>query len=71
MEIILALAIGFGGGWFMHKPSQLDCRNDALITVSCPELTPITDSTFGGHIIKLQAVGSTYMECRSACIKAD
>lgn len=68
MEIILALLIGLGGGWLLHDQSPLDCKDDALIVASCPTLTPLEDSTFGGHILKLQEVGGLYNECRKACV---
>lgn len=68
MEIILALALAFGGGWYLHKPSQLDCKDDALIVASCPTLTPLTDPSFGAHVLKLQEVGGLYNECRKACV---
>ena len=67
MEIVLALVIGFGGGWWVHTPSKLDCRNEALVVTSCPPLTAQTDPTFGGTILKLQEVGGQYRECRAAC----
>ena len=69
MEILLALVIGFGGGWYVHNPSPIDCTNDALIVASCPPLTPLDDLTFGGHILKLQDMAGTYNECRKACVK--
>lgn len=69
MEILLALAIGFGGGWFFHAPSQIDCVDNGLVVASCPELTEQTDPTFGGTILKLQEVGGQYRACRAACLK--
>jgi hypothetical protein len=70
MEIILllSLALGFGGGWFLKSPTQLDCVDKSLSTVSCPEPTPLTDATFGGHILKVQELGGQYRECRRACL---
>lgn len=68
MEIMLALCIGFAGGWFYKEPSQVDCRNDALIITSCPALTKLDDATFGGHVLKLQEVAGQYNECRKACV---
>ena len=68
MEIILALALGFGGGWYFKAPSALDCKDSALVTVSCPEPTPLTDPTFGGFVLKTQELGGQYRECRAACL---
>lgn len=68
MELLLALALGFAGGWYVHSPSPMDCKDSALITASCPELTPQTDPTFGATILKLQEVGGQYRECRTACL---
>jgi len=69
MEIILALVLGFGGGWYIHQPSAIDCKDDALIVASCPTLTRLDDPSFGGHILKLQEVAGQYNECRKACVK--
>lgn len=69
MELLLALVVGFGGGWFYHKPAPIDCKDEALIVSSCPTLTALEDNTFGGHILKLQEVASQYRECRTACVK--
>lgn len=68
MEILLALLIGFGGGWWVHTPSKFDCRDDALVVASCPPTAPQTDPSFGGTILKLQEVGGQYRECRAACV---
>lgn len=69
MEILLAIALGFGGGWYLHKPAPIDCKDEALITASCPPLTRLDDATFGGHVIKLQEIASQYRACRTACVK--
>lgn len=69
MEILLAIALGFGGGWYAHKPDPIDCKDDALIIASCPPLTRLEDATFGGHVIKLQEIASQYRACRTACVK--
>lgn len=68
MEIILAFVLGFGGGWYFKQPTQLDCKDSALIIISCPEPTPLTDPTFGGFVLKTQEIGSQYRECRTACL---
>jgi len=69
MEILLALALGFGGGLYLNTPSAMDCKNDALVIASCPEPTPQTEPSFGATILKLQEVGGQYRECRAACVK--
>jgi hypothetical protein len=68
MEILLAILLGFGGGWYVHQPDKFDCKEDALIVASCPQLTTLDDATFGGHILKLQEVAGQYRECRQACL---
>ena len=69
MEILLYIALGFGGGWYFHTPDAIDCKDDALIIASCPALTPLEDSTFGSHVLKLQEVAGQYRACRTACVK--
>lgn len=69
MEIILALLLGAGGGWYLHTPDKFDCKDDALIVASCPDPTPQTDPSFGATILKLQDVGGQYRICREACVK--
>ena len=68
MEIILAIVLGFGGGWYFKEPTQLDCKNQPLVTTSCPEQTPLIDPTFGGYVLKVQEIGGQYRECRAACL---
>ena len=68
MEIILAFVIGFGGGWYFKEPTPLDCQDTPLTTVSCPELTPITDPTFGGYVLKVQEIAGQYRECRQSVL---
>lgn len=68
MEILLALLLGAAGGWYGHTPDKFDCKDDALIIASCPEITPQTDPSFGATILKLQDVGGQYRECRTACL---
>jgi len=69
MEILLALALGGYLGWTWNEPDKFDCKDEAIIISSCPDLTPQTDPTFGGTIIKLQEVGGQYKECQKACIQ--
>lgn len=68
MEIILALVIGFGGGWYIAPTQRVECADRALITVACPQLQPLTDATFGGHILQIQQDSGRYLECRRACL---
>jgi hypothetical protein len=69
MEILLAIVIGFGGGWFFSPVERVECKDDALIISSCPAPSPLTDPSFGGHILKLQEVAGQYRECRKSVIK--
>ena len=70
MEILLAIALGFGGGWWLTPTKVItDCTDPALIVSSCPPLTMLEDPSFGSHIIKLQEVAGQYKECRKACLK--
>lgn len=35
---------------------------------SCPELTPLTDKTFGATTLKLVDVANQYYDCRAAAL---
>ena len=70
MEILLALLIGFGGGWFIAPTRSVDCRDEALVIAACPPPTELVDRTFGGHLLKVQEQGGQYRECRAACLPA-
>lgn len=41
---------------------------DPLVVALCPELTPLTDDTFGGTTMKLLEVAGIYHECRTAAL---
>lgn len=69
MELLIALTIGGYLGWTFNEPDKFDCKDDAMIVLSCPELTVQDDPSFGGTILKLQDVAGQYRECRQACLK--
>jgi len=68
MEILLALLIGFGGGWYVAPTKTVDCRDNALVIASCPPPTEMTDPSFGAYVLKVQEQGGQYRECRAACL---
>jgi len=68
MEILLAILIGFGGGWYIAPAQKIECTDKALVIASCPPLIPLTDPSFGGHILQLQKDSGQYKECRKACL---
>lgn len=39
-----------------------------LVIVSCPELSPLTDSAMGALLSKLVEVANQYRECRAAAL---
>jgi hypothetical protein len=41
---------------------------DPLVTAACPELTPLTDPSFGATTQKLVEVGGQYNICRTAAL---
>ena len=69
MEILLALALGGYLGWTWNEPDKFDCKSEPLVIASCPNLTPQTDPSFGGTILKLQDVAGQYKECQKACLR--
>ncbi len=49
---------------------QTNLVADRLIVSSCPELTVLTDDTFGATTLKLIEVAGRYRECRCASLPA-
>ena len=45
-----------------------DVGPSPLVIASCPELTPLTDNTFGATTNKLVEVAGQYYECREAAL---
>jgi hypothetical protein len=43
-------------------------RADPLVVASCPQLTPLSDSSFGATTEKLVQVAGQYRECRCAAL---
>lgn len=48
------------------KPSQPDHSRQQIIALACPDLTPLTDGSFGATTRKLIEVAETYYRCRAA-----
>lgn len=42
-----------------------------LVKASCPELTPLTDESFGATTSKLVEVALQYRECRTAALAGE
>ena len=42
-----------------------------LLKASCPDLTPMTDDSFGATTLKLIEVSGIYYRCRSAALGTD
>lgn len=50
-------------------PSPEAGRNQALVELACPPLTPLgADASFGGTTRKLLEVAQQYHECRAAAL---
>lgn len=41
---------------------------DATVVIACPELSPLSDNSFGATTAKLSEVGGIYRECRKAAL---
>ena len=50
------------------NPSQRQKDDATLVMVACPELTALTDRSFGATVRKLDAVANQYWECRAAAL---
>lgn len=61
---IIALCLLLAGCCFKRPPA------DPLVIASCPELTPLTDPSFGATTLKLISLAGTYNECRCAALPA-
>lgn len=42
-----------------------------MLPVSCPQLAPLTDPSFGATTMKLIEVANQYRECREAALGLD
>ena len=68
IEIILALALTFGAGFYVgHENPTVSCLNAPLIETNCIELQPPTDPSFGATTSKLIEVVGQYRKCKAAC----
>ena len=65
--IVTALILLTGCGC-LTKPSP--GALNPLVVAACPELTPITDPSFGATVAKLGQVAGQYRECRAAALAA-
>ena len=68
IEIIAALALSFGAGYFVgHENPTVSCLDATLIETNCVELDPPTDPSFGATTSKLIEVVGQYRKCKAAC----
>lgn len=51
-------------------PSLASESRKVLLVVACPELTPLSDPSFGATTLKLMQVAGQYRECRAAALQA-
>jgi hypothetical protein len=50
------------------KPLIRPSPHRDLIQVACPQLTPLTDDSFGATTLKLVEVAGLYYRCRAAAL---
>jgi hypothetical protein len=55
-----------GCNWSI-RPSP-GAQPNPLIVANCPELTPLTDDSFGATTLKLIEVSGIYYRCREAAL---
>ena len=53
------------------NPSRPPEKDLSLVRVACPDLTPLTDRTFGATARKLDAVANQYYECQAAALSLE
>lgn len=68
MNILLAILIGFGGGWYIAPTQKVECRDVALIQSECPPLPKMVGDDFGATTITLMQDSARYQNCRKACL---
>ena len=51
--------------WHREPP-----KPNPLITANCPDLTPLSDDSFGATSLKLIEVAGIYYRCREAALSA-
>ena len=68
IEIIVALALSFGGGyWYGHETPTVSCLNADQVVQSCIDIQPPKDLTFGETTDALMSAVKQYRKCQSAC----
>lgn len=70
MEILLALVLGFGGGYFYKGDHvEAECKSEPLITANCPTILPPEDDTFGATTRSYTSLVDQYQKCKAACAR--
>ena len=68
LEIILVLAVTFGGGWYVgHENPTVSCIDESLVTANCVELQPPVDDSFGAMTSSYIDHIGIYKRCKAAC----
>lgn len=68
IEIILVLAVTFGGGWYAgHENPTVSCLSEPLIKATCVEIHPPVDDSFGATTTSYIDLIGTYRKCKAAC----
>ena len=63
--MVTAATILPGCAW---STKRSDPKPNPLIAISCPQLTPLNDDSFGATTLKLIEVAGQYYRCREAAL---
>ena len=67
IEILVALALSFGSGWYVaHENPTVSCLDQPLITTNCIHVEPPINDTFGATANKLLELKLQYDKCSAA-----
>ena len=71
IEIIAALALSFGAGYFVgHEKPTVSCLDNAQITATCTDIEPPSDDSFGATTESYHTLIKKYRQCKAVCTAA-
>lgn len=70
IEVLLVIAIFFGGYEVGHKNSVVSCESSPLVVSSCVGIQPPQDDSFGSTTVSYVSLVGQYRKCKAACTQS-